>query len=78
MIWLIGARWKCGNAWSRSVLIVPSPFYAQIILLVFARVSGNLVDLTRNWYSMYIEVPSSQLKFLLIKIDDFWMKRYVS
>ncbi len=27
MIRSIGARWKYGNIWSRSVLIGPSPFY---------------------------------------------------
>ena len=27
MIWLIGARWKHGNVWSRSVLIEALPFY---------------------------------------------------
>ena len=30
MIRLIGARWKCGNVWSRSVLIEALTFYDQL------------------------------------------------
>lgn len=44
MIWLIGARWKHGNVWSRSVLIGPLPFYAQIIWFVFIMNHGNLEE----------------------------------
>ena len=44
MIWLIGARWKYGNVWSRSVLIEALPFYAQTIALMLA-----LVEIV--WYT---------------------------
>ena len=39
MIWLIGARWKQGNLWSRSVLIDPPPFYDKTSLATDARLA---------------------------------------
>ena len=49
--------------WSRSVLIEALPFYAQIIGLVLATNSGNLVDLARNWY--FVRKSQESIKFLL-------------
>ena len=47
---LIGARWKCGNTWSRSVLIGPSPFYVLCFIYnyVVGRTQGDTAS-NRSW-----------------------------
>ena len=46
---MIGARWKCSNTWSRSILIVPLPFYVLFTSVVACNNAGKEIDLTSNW-----------------------------
>ena len=48
---MIGARWKCSNVWSRSILIVPLPFYVLVYEVNACIDSVDKVDLTSNWCS---------------------------
>ena len=61
---MIGARWKCSNAWSRSILIAPLPFYV-LVYDANACIGGvDEVDLTSDWcisplsiVDTYITIP---------------------
>ena len=55
---MIGARWKCGNVWSRSVLIVPLTFYDFLD-------EKKLVVLTNKQKWAYTEKATTNVKTML-------------
>ena len=59
MIWLIGARWKCGNIWSRSVLIEALPFYVSTYCFYACINTISRVDLASNWCSSTTSIKIS-------------------